>query len=177
MTDLVTFCRHHQFRPALCLFVHLLGQVNYHPPSSSEYQSFLAALDNDQRKATLVQKSVSTMVRYAPNARTSFAFALFALKDLGCVRDENLDNTLLINLIYVCKLEHTPLAMDQALKLVKDGVKRGLTKPRVVDAKDKLNEKYREPHTAFISVSRSVASYFHMEIDCQNHALVSQRPR
>jgi hypothetical protein len=151
---------------AEAVFELFLKHLNYAVPLRPQKQYL-------EDEVNVFQKSIATMIRYAPSPQKALDYSSYMLSQPPPLRTEFVETTCLINLIFVYRVAGSPDAMDKALELIRVGLDR-----KVYNLK--AHRKYERDNVAevFFEVSGKVVAYHHLQFSADKKTLEPcPRPR
>jgi hypothetical protein len=102
---------------AEAVFELFLKHLNYAVPLRPQKQYL-------EEEVKTFQKSIATMIRYAPGPQKALDYSSYLLSQPPSLRTEFVEMTCLINLIFVYRVDGSADAMDKALELIRVGLER-----------------------------------------------------
>lgn len=147
------------------LFQYLLQIFKYKTVNKPNY--YYSELD-----VIAIQRSISSLVRYAPTperARYYFNYALGQLEEP--VLSLTFEITILNNLLYVHTLSTDEDQMKEALEILKASLEVGVFQSEIPASFAQQNTRFNDPLEVFETLSRKVLRYFKLEFNEEKTAL------
>lgn len=170
----VSLCKNGHFTEAEDAFVHLCQLIKFlpcdvpddgGPPTSTKAKYSIIQIES-------FQKSISSLVRYAPTIQQALDYACFCLyKVPEPLRDEWLEIAQTINLIYLYRKLGGQTGRRKALELIKTGAEYGYALPSETPGPN-YRRTFQEPYIVFISVAEQVLRQFQLGFSADMKSIV-----
>ncbi|ORZ17709.1 hypothetical protein BCR42DRAFT_412349 [Absidia repens] len=164
-SNIVHYCKNGQFSDAERTFQKMCEMIKLQPLSLSSTTTDGQQEDKGDNKwkrnyshiqINNFQKSMATLVRYAPTIQDSLDYACFCLYEVPePLRNESLEQIMTVNLIYLYKRQGGRDNMAKALELIKTGVALGYALPSETPSTFTNNS-----DAVFVDVSNSILRHF-----------------
>lgn len=181
-SNIVFYCKHGSFSDAEQTFQTMCELIKFQPVKTTTTDPQLDASDDElesndnnpwkrtynDTQITYFQKSISTLIRYAPTIQDSLDYACFCLYQVPePLRNESLEKIMTVNLIYLYKRQGGRDNFTKALDLIKTGVALGFALPLETSSAFTNNS-----DAVFLGVSSSVLRYFGLDLSQDKKSIV-----
>ncbi|CAO3598434.1 unnamed protein product [Absidia cylindrospora] len=174
-SNIVYYCKNGQFTAAEQTFQKMCEMIKLQPSPSTTTDADQEDNDSNKWKRNYshiqinnFQKSMATLVRYAPTIQDSLDYACFCLNEVPePLRNESLEQIMTVNLIYLYKRQGGRDNMEKALELIKTGVALGYALPSETPSTFTNNS-----DAVFVDVSNSILRHFGLVLAQDKKSLI-----
>ncbi|KAI8335703.1 hypothetical protein BC941DRAFT_429108 [Chlamydoabsidia padenii] len=175
--SVVHYCKNGQFPQAEHAFAQLCDMIRFRARHSDNDNPWSKTKVNySELQIDNFQKAISSLVRYAPTLQQSIDYGCFFLHQVPePLRDEAVEITVTINLIYLLKKTGRQEEMKQALELAKTGVAFEYALPRTPQDNRAKHTFYQDSHSVFSDIAGPVLRHFGLDFSADKRSVVPKK--